>query len=165
MHYCFIQRSYFLSSFYFTFQLHYFLTFYFLATFPKTSSVSKSSHSFTLKCGLESRFTRSCFAFFNFSHSFTLRCGLDSRFARSCFASSLFFFFLAALFDFSVISMGLMHCLQDPQTSFFNNFFIKNRPYGTIHTFKNYFVTVFSVFSFQFSIFNFQQNSLYLNGS
>ena len=141
MHYCFIQRSYFLSSFYFTFQLHYFLTFYFLATFPKTSSVSKSSHSFTL------------------------RCSLDSRFARSCFASSLFFFFLATLFDFSAISVGLMHYLQDPQTSLFYNFFIKNRPYGTIHTFKNYFVTVFSVFSFQFSIFNFQQNSLYLNRS
>ena len=164
MRHCFIQRSYFLSSFYFTFQLHYFLTFYFLATFPKTSSVSKSSHSFTLKGGLDSRFTRSCFAFFKFSHSFTLRCGLDSRFARSCFAFSLLFF-LAAIFDFSAIPVGPMHYLQDPQTSLFNNFFIKNSPYGTIHTFKNYFVTMFSVFSFQFSIFNFQQNKLYLNGS
>ena len=37
----------------------------------------------------------------------------------------------------------------DPQISLFNNFFIKNRSYGTIHTFKNYFATVF--FSFQFS--------------
>ena len=36
----------------------------------------------------------------------------------------------------------------DPQTSFFNNFFIKNGSHDTIHTFKNYFVTVFSVFSF-----------------
>ena len=105
MHYCFIQRSYFLSSFYFTFQLHFFLTFYFLATFPKTSSVSKSSHSFTLKCGLDSRFTHSCFAIFKSSHSFTLRCRLDSRFARSCFASSLFFCFFSRPFRlFSHIS-------------------------------------------------------------
>ena len=37
----------------------------------------------------------------------------------------------------------------DPQISLFNNFFIKNGSYGTIHTFKNYFATVF--FSFQFS--------------
>ena len=29
-----------------------------------------------------------------------------------------------------------------------NNFFIKNGSYGTIHTFKNYFAIVFSVFSF-----------------
>ena len=48
-----------------------------------------------------------------------------------------------------------VHCSWDPQTSFFSNFFIKNRSHGTIHTFKNYFATVFSVFSFQ----------LYPNGS
>ena len=36
----------------------------------------------------------------------------------------------------------------DPQISFFINFFIKNGSYSTIHIFKNYFVTVFSVFSF-----------------
>ena len=29
---------------------------------------------------------------------------------------------------------------------------IKNRSYGTIHTFKNYFATVLSIFSFQFSV-------------
>ena len=29
---------------------------------------------------------------------------------------------------------------------------IKNWSHGTIHTFKNYFVTVLSVFSFQFSV-------------
>ena len=29
---------------------------------------------------------------------------------------------------------------------------IKNGSHGTIHTFKNYFVTVLSVFSFQFSV-------------
>ena len=36
----------------------------------------------------------------------------------------------------------------DPQISLFNNFFIKNWSHGTIHIFKNYFITVFSVFSF-----------------
>ena len=46
------------------------------------------------------------------------------------------------------------------QISLFSNFFIKNWSYGTIHTFKNYFVTVFSVFSFQF-----QQNKFYPNVS
>ena len=37
---------------------------------------------------------------------------------------------------------------MDPQISLFNNFFIKNGSHGTIHTFKNYFVTVFLAFSF-----------------
>ena len=36
----------------------------------------------------------------------------------------------------------------DPQISFFINFFIKNGFQSTIHTFKNYFAAVFSVFSF-----------------
>ena len=35
----------------------------------------------------------------------------------------------------------------DSQTSLFSNFFIKNGSHGTIHTFKNYFAIVFSVFS------------------
>ena len=46
---------------------------------------------------------------------------------------------------------------RDPQTSFFSNFFIKNRSHSTIHIFKNYFATVFLVF-------NFQQNKRYPNG-
>ena len=41
-----------------------------------------------------------------------------------------------------------------PKTSFFSKIFIKNGPHSTIHTFKNYFATVFSVFNFQFSIIN-----------
>ena len=45
------------------------------------------------------------------------------------------------------------------QISLFSNFFIKNGSHSTIHTFKNYFATVFSVFNFQF-----QQNKFYLNG-
>ena len=39
----------------------------------------------------------------------------------------------------------------DPQISLFNNFFIKNGSHGTIHTFKNYFVIVFSVLVFSIS--------------
>ena len=38
--------------------------------------------------------------------------------------------------------------IWDLQISFFNNFFIKNGSYDTIHIFKNYFATMFSVFSF-----------------
>ena len=47
---------------------------------------------------------------------------------------------------------------MDPQITLFSNFFIKNGSHGTIYTFKNYFATVFSVFSFQF-----QQNKFYPN--
>ena len=42
---------------------------------------------------------------------------------------------------------GSVHCSRDPQTSLFSNFFIKNGFHDIIHTFKNYFVTVFLVFS------------------
>ena len=45
---------------------------------------------------------------------------------------------------------------RDPQTSFFNKTFIINGFHGTIHTFKNYFAIVFSIFSFQ-------QNKRYSN--
>ena len=46
-------------------------------------------------------------------------------------------------------SMGLVHYLQDLQISFLIKTFIKNKSHGTIHTFKNYFAIVFSIFSFQ----------------
>ena len=45
--------------------------------------------------------------------------------------------------------MGPVNNAWDPQTSFFNKTFIKNGSYSTIHTFKNYFATVFLVFNFQ----------------
>ena len=45
-----------------------------------------------------------------------------------------------------------MHCSSTVYT--FKN--IKNRSYGTIHTFKNYFVTMFLVFNF--SIFSFNKH-------
>ena len=38
-----------------------------------------------------------------------------------------------------------------PTSTDFSKFFFKTGSHGTIHTFKNYFTTVFSVFSFQFS--------------
>ena len=72
---------------------------------------------------------------------------------------SFFFFFPATCFDFSAVNSAHMHCSQVPQISLFSNFFIKNGFYSTIHTFKNYFATVFSVFSIQF-----QQNKFYPNG-
>ena len=40
----------------------------------------------------------------------------------------------------------IVHCTQN---HFVQKTNIKNRYHGTIHSFKNYFVTVFSVFSFQ----------------
>ena len=41
----------------------------------------------------------------------------------------------------------------DPQILLFSNFFIKNRSYDIIHIFKNYFITVFFKFQFQFAVF------------
>ena len=43
--------------------------------------------------------------------------------------------------------VGLVYCLQESQTSFFNKIFIKNGFYDIIYTFKNYFTTIFSVFN------------------
>ena len=43
--------------------------------------------------------------------------------------------------------MGPEHPSQDPETSFFSKTFIKNGFDDTIHTFKNYFTIVCSVFS------------------
>ena len=48
-----------------------------------------------------------------------------------------------------------VYCLRNSQTSLFSNFFIKNRSHNAIHKFKNYFTTVFSIFS---------KNKLYSNG-
>ena len=64
---------------------------------------------------------------------------------------------VAAKFDFShsFQPINAYHVLfTDPQISLFSNFFIKNRSHSTIHTFKNYFTTVFFSFQFQFSVFS-----------
>ena len=53
------------------------------------------------------------------------------------------------------LSVGLMHCSRDLQTSFFTQTFIKNGSHGTIHTFKNYFATLFSGQRFNICFFLF----------
>ena len=61
---------------------------------------------------------------------------------------------VAAKFDFSYFFQPISAhraLFMDPQISLVNNFFIKNGSHGTIHTFKNYFATVFFSFQFQFS--------------
>ena len=75
--------------------------------------------------------------------SVTLSIRLDSAYQHQSF----FFFFEAHFFGSGHCSMGPVHYLRDPQISFFNKTFTKNGPYSTIHTFKNYFVIVFLVFS------------------
>ena len=60
--------------------------------------------------------------------------------------SFFFFFFLKHVSALKNISMGLVHCLRDSQSFFLSNFFIKNWSHDTIHTFKNYFTTIFLVF-------------------
>ena len=69
--------------------------------------------------------------------------------ATFCF---FFFFFpssISALRDKSTVHalLSIVHILFNTIYKLKN---IKNESYGTIHTFKNYFVTIFSVFSFQF---------------
>ena len=60
------------------------------------------------------------------------------------------FFFLVEIFDFFVNNAQF----TEPQILLFSNFFIKNGFHDIIHTFKNYFTTVFFSFQFQFSIFS-----------
>ena len=61
------------------------------------------------------------------------------------------------------ILVGPVHYSRDPQTTFFikNNF--KTRFHSIIHTFKNYFTTVFSIFSFQFSAISGIQTHPYMS--
>ena len=58
-----------------------------------------------------------------------------------CFANLAFFCGFCVLFTEST-------------STEFSKYNFKTLSHGTIHTFKNYFVTVFSVFNFQFLIFN-----------
>ena len=57
----------------------------------------------------------------------------------------LFYFLVAVFFDFLFVYSAHQCTIQQ----LFQHIFIKNGSHGTIHTFKNYFATVFSVFSFQ----------------
>ena len=74
------------------------------------------------------------------------------------FSFSFFFFFGSRTCWLFVREQCIRALFTDLQISFFNHLFIKNGSHDTIHTFKNYFTTVFSVFSFQF-----QQNKIYPN--
>ena len=81
---------------------------------------------------------------------------LDSAFTESCVHHFFFFFFFFCFHAFkegqillfrdnfyclyTVLSLFIVYTLKN----------IKNRSHDTIYTFKNYFATVFSVFSFQF---------------
>ena len=59
-----------------------------------------------------------------------------------------FFFFAVVIFDQFSGEQCIHELFMDPQISLFSNFFIKNGSHSIIHTFKNYFVTVFTVFNF-----------------
>ena len=95
---------------------------------------------------------------------------LGPAFAFAFFCFFVFFFFSHVLGQILLLRLLFMHytwtvatkfdlsnnfqpisahraLFTDPQISLFSNFFFKNGPYGIIHTFKNYFATVF--FSFQ----------------
>ena len=67
-----------------------------------------------------------------------------------------FFDFFFLLFD----QVNREQCMDttDSQISLFSHFFIKNGSQDTIYTFKNYFATVFSIFSFS-KISSIQTNS------
>ena len=79
--------------------------------------------------------------------------GTDEKLAYcvcvSFFLSFFSFFFSREFLWLLAFPVGLVHCSRDLQTSFFNKIFIKNGFHDTIHIFKNYFASVFSVFSFQ----------------
>ena len=81
-----------------------------------------------------------------------LRVHLGSVFAlpKHMFCVSFFFFFFELKYLTFSVNSARCALFTDPQISLFSNFFIKNGSHGIIHTFKNYFATVF--FSFQFSV-------------
>ena len=85
-----------------------------------------------------------------FKTQFHLKDGFGSAFAASTFAAThilAFFFFQPQRFTFNR-EQCTDALFMDSQISLFNHFFIKNESHDSIHTFKNDFVTVFSVFSF-----------------
>ena len=87
--------------------------------------------------------------------------GLPFEFHFSIF----FFFFFPACVNSSCTVYAHGFIVQETKSAvhktykhfFQKKIYIKNGSQGTIHTFKNYFAIVFSLFSFQ-------QNKLYLNG-
>jgi len=55
------------------------------------------------------------------------------------------------MFAFGVLHNGSHALFTGPAITEFSEFCFKNGSHGTIHVFKNYFATVFSAISFQFS--------------
>ena len=118
---------------------NYFATVFSVFSFSKISSIQTDVYVWIHVCVLNPRL-RFTFLFFFFFTRFGVTwllfmyCSLNSN--RKCWLFC----------NKQCISVLFM----DPQIPLFSNFFIKNGSHGTIHTFKNYFATVFSVFSFQF---------------
>ena len=86
-------------------------------------------------------------------------------------AVRLFFRVLPFIYLFILFSCNIwlscpwtMHLctVHEPQISFFSNLFIKNGSHDTIHTFKNYFATVFLVSVFSFCNNKFNPNGPYI---
>ena len=72
--------------------------------------------------------------------------------ARRVFEFAFFFLFsfFFLLFETNNTIQNTVYVLiKGPTTTLFIKKILKNGSYDTIHTFKNYFVTMFSVFSFQ----------------
>ena len=90
----------------------------------------------------------------NIPQSLRLCVGLDP----SLRFKSFFFFFSSSCWSSQQWTVHPCTVYRSLQTSLFSKIFIKNGFYSTIHTFKNDFTTVFSVFNFQF-----QQNKFYPN--
>ena len=100
-----------------------------------------------LWCGLDRwRLRLLCVAFCSFCFFF---CFFFSRvFSWNGYCSCTVQWTVAEFFLLFSTSVDPVHCSRNPQTLLFSNFFIKNRSHGTIYTFKNYFVTMFLIFSF-----------------
>ena len=86
---------------------------------------------------------------------------LDRNYPAFSISTFPSFFFLAVIFDFytrALFMILFIHYSWNPQLFYLEKKNIKNGSYAIIHIFKNYFPTAFSIFSFQ-------QNKLYPNGS
>ena len=87
----------------------------------------------------------SSFFFFLLEVGFTW--GIDLPVGTVHSARDLLAFWTSTHWSEMALFVGPMHCSRDPQTSFFTQTLITNGSHSTIHIFKNYFATIFSVFS------------------
>ena len=87
----------------------------------------------------------------------TLKIGYPFGYRLSCVCVCLFvffFFFFKRVLWLWCFSGGSRVLFTRPTNLFFFKTFIKNESHDTIHTFKNYFTIIFSVFSFSNNKFN-----------